>query len=165
MALSIPDVSLCNAADVARGLARLFLRQGDVVLAEWPLPNGRRADLVVIDARGSISIVEIKVSRADLLGDGKWRDYLDWCDRFYWAVCPAIDVTLLDSPEFLPDRCGLLVADRYDAAQWRAAATVPMATARRRSETLRLARAAMRRAMLALDPDLIALSAAQDMPA
>jgi hypothetical protein len=155
----------CNADDVARGLARLFLRQGEMVLAEWPLPNGRRADLVVVDPRGQISIVEIKVSRADLLGDCKWRDYLDWCDRFYWAICPAIDPGLLDLEHFLPDRCGLLVADRYDAALLRDAETVPMAPARRRSETLRLARAAMRRSMLALDRDLTLLAAAQDMPA
>lgn len=136
-----------------------------MVLAEWPLPNGRRADLVVVDARGQISIVEIKVSRADLLGDGKWREYLDWCDRFYWAICPALDAALLDAEHFLPDRCGLLVADRYDAALLRAAACLPMAAARRRSETLRLARAAMRRMMLALDPDLMLLASAQDMPA
>lgn len=136
-----------------------------MVLAEWPLPNGRRADLVAIDARGQISIVEIKVSRADLLGDGKWRDYLDWCDRFYWAICPALDPGLLDANHFLPDRCGLLVADRYDAAVMRVPATVAMASARRRSETLRLARAALRRSMLALDPDLVMLAGGQDMPA
>lgn len=165
MASPLSTPALCSADDVARGLARLFLRQGDMVLAEWPLPNGRRADLVVVDARGSISIVEIKVSRADLLGDGKWREYLDWCDRFYWAICPAIDAALLDSDHFMPDRCGLLVADRYDAAMLRLAATLPMATARRRSETLRLARAAMRRSMLALDPDLAMLAGGQDMPA
>lgn len=74
------------AQDVARGVGRLFFRQDQFALCEVPLPNGRRADMVAIDAAGLITIVEIKVSRADLLGDGKWPDYLDYCDYFFWAV-------------------------------------------------------------------------------
>jgi hypothetical protein len=34
-------------------------------------------------AQGELTIVEIKVSKADLLGDQKWTDYLDYCDRFF----------------------------------------------------------------------------------
>ena len=41
---------------------------------------------MALDARGQIVIVEIKVSRADLLGDAKWPDYLAHCDRYFWAV-------------------------------------------------------------------------------
>ena len=74
------------AADVARGVARLFLQAELTPLPEVPLGNGRRADLMAIDAKGCITIVEIKVSRADLLGDAKWPFYLDYCDRFFWAV-------------------------------------------------------------------------------
>ena len=36
-------------------------------MCEVPLPNGRRADLVAIDPKGQLIIVEIKVARADLL--------------------------------------------------------------------------------------------------
>ena len=74
------------AGDVARGVTRLFCRQDLFAICEVPLPNGRRADMMAIDGKGQLVIVEIKVSRADLLGDGKWTDYLDYCDRFYWAV-------------------------------------------------------------------------------
>jgi hypothetical protein len=45
--------------------------------------------MVALCPRGLLTIVEIKVSRADLLGDHKWPDYLDYCDRFFWAVPPA----------------------------------------------------------------------------
>ena len=45
------------AADVARGVGRLFYRHGLVMLCEVPLPNGRRADLLAMDARGEIVIV------------------------------------------------------------------------------------------------------------
>ena len=77
--------TLC-AADVARGVTRMFLRHDLVTIHEVPLEGGRRADLMAVDARGQLVIVEIKVSRADLLGDAKWQDYLPHCDRFYWAV-------------------------------------------------------------------------------
>src|SRR3546814_10117613 len=44
-----------------------------------------------------IFIVEIKVSRADLHGDGKWPDYCDWCDRFYWALAAGLDPAILET--------------------------------------------------------------------
>ena len=60
------------AAEVARGVTRLFCRQDLFAVCEMPLPNGRRADLMAIDSKGSFTIVEIKVAKADLVGDGKW---------------------------------------------------------------------------------------------
>ena len=117
-----------------------------------PLRNGRRADLMGIDAKGQLIIVEIKVARADLLGDAKWTDYLDYCDRFYWGLAPQLDRACIDTPGFLPERCGVIVADGYDAEILRAAATIPLAAARRKVETERLARAALRRQLGLTDP-------------
>src|SRR5918997_1743060 len=85
------------AQDVARGVTRLFFRQDLFALCEVPLPNGRRADMVAICGKGLITIVEIKVSRADLLGDQKWPDYLDYCDRFFWAVPAGFPPALFES--------------------------------------------------------------------
>jgi len=95
-----------HAQAVARGIARLFARNDIWCLAEMPLRNGRRADLMGIDAKGQIVIVEIKVSRADLLGDAKWPDYLDFCDRFFWGLPPELDRACLETGEFMPDRFG-----------------------------------------------------------
>jgi hypothetical protein len=142
------------AADVARGVSRLFCRADRMALCEVPLGNGRRADLMAIDGKGGVAIVEIKVSRADLLGDGKWPEYLDYCDRYYWAVPPGFDLSPFETPSFRPDVCGLIVADRYDAAILREAAVRPLPGARRKSETLRFARRAARRIMAALDSGL-----------
>src|SRR3569833_3832456 len=103
------------AAEVARGVTRLFCRQDLFAICEKPLPNGRRADLMAIDAKGGLTIVEIKVAKSDLLGDGKWTDYLEFCDRFFWAVPPHLS-PLLDEARFLPADAGVIVADRYDAA-------------------------------------------------
>ena len=148
-----------TAADVARGVCRLFAQQGLVALPEVPLPNGRRTDLTAIDTKGQIVIVEIKVSRADLHGDGKWPDYCDWCDRFYWALASGLDPAILDTPAYRPETSGLIVADRYGAAVVRDAQPCALPPARRKAETLRLARLAMRRSMIGGDAELAALLA------
>lgn len=145
-----------TAADVARGVCRLFAQQGLVAIPEVTLPNGRRTDLTAIDAKGHITIVEIKVSWADLHSDGKWPDYCDWCDRFYWALAAGLDPTILETEAYRPESSGLIVADRYGAAVVREAASCNLAPARRRAELLRIGRLAMRRSMVATDPDLAA---------
>src|SRR5215212_7187454 len=120
------------AAEVARGVTRLFCRQDLFAICEMPLPNGRRADMMAIDPKGGLTIVEIKVAKADLIGDGKWFDYLDYCDRFYWAVPPYL-ARILEEERYLPREAGLIVADRYDAAVVRDAVLRPLAPARRLS--------------------------------
>ncbi|MHA6318617.1 MmcB family DNA repair protein [Altererythrobacter sp. CAU 1778] len=141
------------ASDVARGIARLFARNDIWCLPEMPLRNNRRADLMGIDPKGRVIIVEIKVSRADLLGDGKWTDYLEHCDRFYWGLPPTLDRACLDEAAFEPDCCGVIVADGYDGEILRPAPSRPLAAARRKVEVERLARASLRRQTVACDPD------------
>lgn len=144
---------------VARGICRLFARNDIWCLAEMPLRNGRRADLMGIDAKGRVVIVEIKVSRADLLGDGKWPDYLAHCDRFYWGLPPQLDRACLDGEAFMPHACGVIVADGYDAEIVRPAPALPLAAARRRVEVERLARTALRRQLVGIDPHCAAWGA------
>lgn len=151
-----PGSPLC-AADVCRGVTRLLVTHDLLAVAEVPLEGGRRADLMAIDAKGGIVIVEIKVARADLLGDGKWPDYLGCCDRYYWAVPAGFDWSPLETPAFLPERTGIIVADRYGAAIVREAATVPLSAHVRRRATLTFARRAARRGIAAADPDALAL--------
>jgi hypothetical protein len=153
-----PDLCFADAPlaaqDVARGVTRLFFNQDLFGLCEVPLPNGRRADMMAIDAGGIITIVEIKVSRADLMGDCKWLAYLDYCDRFFWAVPAGFNLDPFEQECFEPGLCGLIVADRYDAAVIREAPVRKLAPARRKAETLRFARRAARRLVGDLDPAL-----------
>lgn len=151
----LPDAAPLDsqAAQVARGITRLFARNDIWCLPEMPLRCGRRADLMGVDAKGQVVIVEIKVARGDLLGDGKWPDYLDYCDRFYWGVPAGLDRGPLDSEGFRPECCGVIVADGYDAEILRPAPLRPLAAARRKVEVERLARAALRRLVVARDPD------------
>jgi len=145
------------AQDVARGVARLFFRSDLYGICEVPLPNGRRADMMAICAKGLLTIVEIKVSRADLLGDQKWTDYLDYCDRFFWAVPAGFALEPFEGDALGRDCAGLIVADRYDAEVIREAPCRPLAAARRKAETLRFARRAARRLTGDLDPGLAGL--------
>lgn len=154
---SVPE-SLCFndapvAAEVARGVTRLFCRHDLFAVCEMPLPNGRRADLMAIDGKGSFTIVEIKVAKSDLLSDGKWTEYLEYCDRFFWAVPPHL-ARILEEERYLPGEAGLIVADRYDAAVVREAAHRPLAPARRKAELLRFARRTARRLAIQVDPSI-----------
>lgn len=146
------ETALCDSAAVARGIMRLFARSDIWCLPEMPLKGGRRADLMGVDPKGRVVIVEIKVARADLLGDTKWPDYLEHCDRFYWGVAAHLDRSPLESEAFQPDACGVIVADGYDAEILRPAPSLPLAAARRKVEVERLSRAAMRRMTVAGDP-------------
>jgi hypothetical protein len=147
-------ISADGAAAVARGVSRMFLRNQIMVQSEVSLRNHRRADLMGVNAKGEVVIVEIKCSRGDLMGDRKWPDYLDYCDRYFWAVPAGFDHSPIAGEFFLPERTGLIVADAYDAQIIRPAALVPLAAARRKVEVQRLARLAMRRLMGFADPDM-----------
>ena len=139
------DVPLI-AADVARGVSRLFFRADLMVLCEVPLGNGRRADIMAIDGRGGIVIVEIKVSRADLLGDMKWPDYLDYCDRFFFAKPPELDAGIFPAGE------GLIVADSHGAEILRMAEETVLSPPRRKAMMLKLARLGADRVHALMDP-------------
>jgi hypothetical protein len=142
-----------TALAVTRGVLRLFARHDIFGVAEVPLPSGRRLDIMAVDARGAIVAVEIKCSRADLLGDGKWPDYFDYCDRYFWAVPAGFDLGLFESEALWPGRTGLIVADQYDAEIVRAAPSEPLSAARRKAEVQRLARRAARRLAQLADPE------------
>ena len=149
-------LSTLTAAHVARGIGRLFARNDIWCLPEMPLRSGRRADLMGIDAKGQVIIVEIKVSRADLLGDSKWTDYFEHCDRFFWGLASHLDHACMAMPEFLPEQCGLIVADGYDAEILRPAPLQPLAASRRKAEVERLARASLRRQAQLLAQQIVA---------
>ncbi len=152
--MSVSDCLDGTALAVTRGVLRLFSRHDMFGIAEVPLPNGRRLDIMAIDARGFIVAVEIKCSRADLMGDGKWPDYFDYCDRYFWAVPAGFDLGLFESEALWPERTGLIVADQYDAEIVRAAPSEPLPAARRKAEVQRLARRAARRLTGLADPGL-----------
>lgn len=132
---SRPDAT--NA--ITRGVVRLFCELGLAPLIEFTLPNGRRADIAGLDAGGRLIIAEVKSCRADFDSDGKWSDYIPFCDCFYFAVASAFP------REALPAAEGLILADAFGASVVREAVERPLAAARRKAVTLRFARQAAAR--------------------
>ena len=139
--------SLLGAADKTarpeprplRGAIRLLESMGHGALTEFPLRSGRRADILSIGEKGEIWIVEVKSGVPDFRSDHKWRDYLEWCDRFFFAVGPEFPA------EILPIEAGLLISDEYEAILVQEPAATPLAGARRKALTLRFAHLAARR--------------------
>lgn len=125
---------------VTRGAARLLADMGYAPLLEVTLPNGRRADVMALGPRGELAIVEVKSGREDFVTDRKWDQYLDWCDRFYFAVAPEFP------RQILPEGPGLIVADGFGGAVLTEAPVSPLAGARRKALTLAFARLAAGRA-------------------
>lgn len=134
------------AAELQRGVCRAFRALGLSVVTELPLANGRRADVVGLSPSGDVLIVEIKSCLIDYRTDSKWQDYLDFCDRLYFAVAA-------DFPrEVIPQEAGLILADRYGAELVREGIEDRITAARRKAMMLCFARAAALRLQLHLDP-------------
>ena len=135
-----------TALAVCTGVRRLLAGHGFASVTEFTLASGRRADILELGPDGAIWIVEVKSSPADFRADGKWPDYRDFCDRFFFAVSEEFPV------EILPPETGLILADGYGAAIERDAPEHPLAGARRKAVTLRFAHAAATRLHMLVDP-------------
>jgi hypothetical protein len=134
------------AAELQRGVCRTLRALGLSVVTELSLANGRRADVVALSGGGDVLIVEIKSCLLDYQTDGKWQDYLEFCDRLYFAVNA-------DFPcDVIPDQAGLILADRYGAELVREGVEARLPAARRKAMMLNFARAAALRLQLHLDP-------------
>lgn len=121
---------------VTRGVVRLLWRMGFSPLTEFKLTSRRRIDVAGLNGQGRFLFVEVKSSVEDFRADGKWHEYPDFCDGFYFAVPPGFP------QDILPMDAGLIIADAHDGAILRSADETPMNGNRRRKQTLTFARAA-----------------------
>ena len=71
---------------IARGVTRQLAALGFASVEELVPTRGLRVDVMALGPKGEIWIVECKSSRADFMSDSKWDGYLEWADRFFWAV-------------------------------------------------------------------------------
>jgi hypothetical protein len=145
MSASIAEAS--GASLLARGVCRALAQLGYASLVEFPLADGRRADILALGKAGDLVIVEIKTSVADFRADRKWTAYRDFSDRLCFAVPPEFPRALI------PNECGLIVADPFGAAILREGGATPLNPAPRRALTLRFARIAAARLRRLLDPE------------
>ena len=135
-----------TALAVARGTARLLHSLGFSCISELPLPSGRRADLVALNERSEIWIIEIKSSVEDLRADHKWEDYRAHCDRLFFAFTQDLPC------EIFPKETGLIVADAYGAHMLCEAPLHRLPAPTRKLMTVRFALVAGQRMNRLLDP-------------
>jgi hypothetical protein len=135
-----------TALAIARGTARLLSSLGFTCVSELPLPSGRRADLVALNERGEIWIVEIKSSVEDLRADQKWHEYRAHCDRLFFAFTQDLPC------EIFPEQTGLIVADAYGAHMHCEAPEHRLPAPTRKLMTVRFAMVAAQRINRLIDP-------------
>ena len=132
---------------LARGVCRHLLSHDFVSVEELTPTRGLRVDVMALGPKDEVWVIECKSSRADYTSDSKWQGYLEWCDRFFWAVDEAFPT------ELLPMETGLIIADAYDAEILRMGPETRLAPARRKVMMRKFARHAALRQHAARDPD------------
>ncbi len=133
---------------LARGVCRHLLSHDFVSVEELTPTRGLRVDVMALGPKCEIWIVECKSSRSDFQSDEKWQGYLEWCDRYFWAVDERFPIGLL------PEDTGLMVADSYDAEIIRMGPESRLAAPRRRVLMAKFARHAALRWHAVRDPGL-----------
>ena len=131
---------------LARGVCRHLISHDFVSVEELIPTSGLRVDVMALGPKGEIWVIECKSSRVDFQTDQKWQNYLEWCDRFFWAVDEHFPTDLL------PDDTGLIIADAYDGEIVRMGPEDKLAPARRKAMVQKFARHAATRWHGARDP-------------
>ncbi|WP_342743548.1 MmcB family DNA repair protein [Planktotalea arctica] len=131
---------------LARGVCRYMASQGFVCIEEFVPARGLRVDVLALGPKGELWVIECKSGKADFQSDKKWEGYLEWCDRYFWAVDADFPTDLL------PEGTGLIVGDAYDAEVVRMAPEVKLAAARRKVIIQKFAMNAARRLQALRDP-------------
>lgn len=134
---------------LARGVCRHLAELGFVSIEEFVPCRGLRVDVMALGPKGELWVIECKSSRADFMSDSKWRGYLEWSDRFFWAVDADFPVDLL------PDETGLILSDAWGAEVIRSGPETRLALARRKAMVQKFATHAARRLQALRDPDFI----------
>ena len=144
-----PILQLQPGQLLARGVARLLASHGFACVEELVPARGLRVDVMGLGPKGEIWVVECKSSRADFTSDCKWQGYLEWADRFFFAVDEGFPTDLL------PDEQGLIIGDAYGAEIIRMGPESRLAAARRKVMVQKFAFHAARRLHYLRDPEML----------
>ena len=137
-----------NFSIIARGVMRHFAQIGLSSLSEFSPTRGLRVDIITLGISDEIWITECKSGQNDFKSDKKWQNYLDWCDRYFWAVDANFPISIL------PSDTGIIIADAYDASILRGSPLNKLSAARRKKITKSVARSACNRLLLHTDPKI-----------
>ncbi len=134
---------------LARGVSRHLVSHGFACVEELVPTRGLRVDVMALGPKSEIWVVECKSSRADFMTDNKWQGYLEWADRFFWAVDEDFPTDLL------PEETGLIIGDSYGGEIMRMGPETKLASARRKVMVQKFAVHAARRLHRLRDPGLM----------
>ena len=137
-----------NFSKISRGVMRHFAQIGLSSLSEFSPIRGLRVDIVALGPSDEIWIVECKSGKNDFKSDNKLHNYLDWCDRYFWAVDAEFPI------DILPYDTGLIIADPYDASILREAPLNKISVARRKKLIKSIAKSACNRLLVHTDPKM-----------
>ena len=137
-----------NFSKISRGVMRHFAQIGLSSLSEFSPIRGLRVYIVALGPSDETWIVECKSGRNDFKSDNKWHNYLDWCDRYFWAVDAEFPI------DILPYDTGLIIADPYDASILREAPLNKVSAARRKKLIKSIAKSACNRVLVHTDPKM-----------
>ena len=70
---------------------RFLSAKGYRVLSEFALPNKKRVDIIGINLKKEIVIVEVKSNKNGIKLDKKWKNYLNYCNYFFFASSEKIN--------------------------------------------------------------------------
>ena len=127
---------------------RHFAQIGMHSLSEFSPARGLRVDIITLGMSDEIWIVECKSGQSDFKSDKKWQNYLDWCDRYFWAVEANFPI------DILPPDTGVIIADAYDASILREAPLKKLSVARRKKIIKSIAKSACNRLLTHTDPKI-----------
>lgn len=145
------DTQMMPGQVLARGVCRLLASHGFATVEEFVPDRGLRMDVMALGPKGELWVIECKSSRADFQSDSKWQGYLEWADRYFWAVDSAFPTDLL------PAESGLIIADGFGGEILRMPEATKLAAARRSKLTRKFAFHAARRLQALRDPKLSGL--------
>ena len=144
----IPALGPFKASDISRGICRYLRNLGYSPLTEFKLKSKRRVDVIGLNKGGNFLIIEIKSSVNDLQSDKKWQEYIPFADEMYFAVANGFPL------EFIPNGCGIMIADPYNAAIIRPSAIKKLHKSRRQNQIIRFAKTASDRLHRLKDPNI-----------
>jgi len=143
------NVSLLQPGQMLqRGVSRHLVGHGFACVEELVPARGLRVDVMALGPKGEVWVVECKSCRADFTSDKKWQGYLEWADRFFFAVDEDFPT------ELLPEEQGLIIGDAYTEEIVRMPAEAKLAPARRKVMIQKFGVTAARRLQLLRDPDM-----------
>ena len=99
------------------GCAMLLSHCGFFPFFEVPLGSTQnlRADIYAINRKFETAVVEVKSSAEDFRSDRKWRNYLPYCSRFYFAADTETIKVIRDEVESENQAIGFITLKEWNS--------------------------------------------------